>query len=102
MVSEAVSELKGEEIREPAEIKLDVPTDAHLPRDYVSREDLRLEAYRRLSTVTTHAEVDDIGAEWIDRYGPLPDAAQALLHVGHLRAEAARLGVREVAVAKPS
>ena len=54
MVSEAVAELKGEEIRGPAEIKLDLPLDAHLPKDYVSREDLRLEAYRRLATVTTH------------------------------------------------
>src|SRR5438132_9372777 len=102
MVSEAVAELKGEELREPAEIKLDLPMDAHLPRDYVSREDLRLEAYRRLATVTTHAEVDDIGDEWLDRYGPLPDPAKALLNVGHLRAECARLGIRELAVAKPA
>ena len=35
MVSEAVAELKGEELREPAEIKLDLPVDAHLPADYV-------------------------------------------------------------------
>jgi transcription-repair coupling factor (superfamily II helicase) len=98
MVSEAVAELKGEELRPPAEIKLDLPVTANLPADYVSREDLRLEAYRRLATVTTHGEVDDIEAEWLDRYGPLPDPATALLRIGHLRAECARLGVREVAV----
>jgi transcription-repair coupling factor (superfamily II helicase) len=98
MVSEAVSELKGEVRREPAEIKLDLPITANLPVDYVSREDLRLEAYRRLATVTTHEEVEDIETEWLDRYGPLPDPARALLRIGHLRAECARLGVREVAV----
>ena len=102
MVSEAVAELKGEERREPAEIKLDLPVTANLPASYVGREDLRLEAYRRLATVTTHAEVDDIGGEWADRYGPLPDEAQALLRIGHLRAECARTGVREVAVVKAS
>jgi transcription-repair coupling factor (superfamily II helicase) len=100
MVSEAVAELKGEEVREPAEIKLDVPVTANLPADYVEREDLRLEAYRRLATVTTHNEVDDIRAEWLDRYGPLPDPAEALLRIGHLRAECARTGVREVTVVK--
>ena len=98
MVSEAVAELKGEELRPPAEIKLDLPLTANLPSGYVSREDLRLEAYRRLATVTTHAEVDDIESEWVDRYGPLPDPARALLRIGHLRAECARLGIREVAV----
>jgi transcription-repair coupling factor (superfamily II helicase) len=98
MVSEAVAELKGEQPREPAEIKLDLPITANLPPSYVAREDLRIEAYRRLATVTTHEQVDDIEAEWLDRYGPLPDPAQALLRIAHLRAECARLGVREVAV----
>jgi len=98
MVSEAVAELKGEEIRPPAEIKLDLPVTANLPAEYVAREDLRLEAYRRLATVTTHQEVDDIRAEWLDRYGPLPAPAEALLTIGHLRAECARTGVREVTV----
>jgi transcription-repair coupling factor (superfamily II helicase) len=100
MVTEAVAELKGEEPREPAEIKLDLPVTANLPVDYVGREDLRLEAYRRLATVTTHAEVDDIRNEWVDRYGPLPEPAESLLRIGHLRAECARVGVREVAVVK--
>jgi len=100
LVSEAVAELKGEKPREPAEVKLDLPVKANLPPDYVSREDLRLEAYRRLSTVTSHAEVDDIHGEWLDRYGPLPPPAEALLAVGRLRAECVRTGVREVNVAR--
>jgi transcription-repair coupling factor (superfamily II helicase) len=98
MVSEAVAELKGEPVREPAEIKLDLPVDANLPTDYVAKEELRLEAYRRLALVETHEQVDDIRAEWEDRYGPVPAAAEALLDVAHLRAECARVGVREVVV----
>jgi transcription-repair coupling factor (superfamily II helicase) len=98
LVTEAVAEMKGEPVREPAEVKLDVPTDAHLPADYVPREELRLEAYRRLAAVTTHAEVDDVNLEWQDRYGPVPPPAQALLMVGHLRAECHRLGVRDVSI----
>jgi transcription-repair coupling factor (superfamily II helicase) len=100
MVSEAVAELKGEEPREPAEIKLDLPLHANLPPDYVGKEELRLEAYRRLAAVTTQQEVDDIEQEWLDRYGPVPPPAVALLQVAHLRAECARTGVREVAVAR--
>jgi transcription-repair coupling factor (superfamily II helicase) len=98
MVSEAVAELKGETLREPAEIRLDLPMTANLPATYVEREDLRLEAYRRLATLGTHEEVDDIESEWADRYGPLPPAAKALLGIAHLRAECARLGLRDVTV----
>ncbi|MHB1498949.1 MAG: TRCF domain-containing protein, partial [Acidimicrobiales bacterium] len=98
MVSEAVAEAKGETLREPAEIKIDIPVTANLPDSYVEREDLRLEAYRRLATLTSHEEVDDVRAEWEDRYGPLPAPAEALLGIAHLRAEAARLGLREISV----
>ena len=98
MVTEAVAEMKGEEVRAPAEVKLDVPTDAYLPKDFVTKEELRLEAYRRLAAVTTHAEVDDIQAEWEDRYGPIPGPALSLLMVGRLRAECHRTGLRDVSI----
>ncbi len=99
MVTEAVSEMKGEPPpAPPSEIKLDVPTDAFLPTDYVAKEALRLEAYRRLAEVTSAEQVDDIRTEWVDRYGPLPEPAEALLQVGHLRAECHRLGVTDVQI----
>jgi transcription-repair coupling factor (superfamily II helicase) len=99
MVTEAVSEMKGERPADaPTEIKLDVPTDAYLPADYVTKEELRLEAYRRLAGVTSAAEVEDIRAEWQDRYGPLPQPAAALLEVGHLRAECHRLGIDDIQI----
>jgi transcription-repair coupling factor (superfamily II helicase) len=42
--------------------------------------------------------VDDIEAEWEDRYGPVPPEAQVLLAVARLRAECVRRGITEVAV----
>jgi transcription-repair coupling factor (superfamily II helicase) len=98
MVTEAVAEMKGEPVKPPAEIKLDVPTDAYLPPDYVTKEELRLEAYRRLADVTTRADVEDIRTEWEDRYGPLPEPAEALLMVGRLRAQCHRLGITEMQI----
>jgi transcription-repair coupling factor (superfamily II helicase) len=98
MVSEAIADMKGEPVRQPAEIRLDLPMTANLPASYVAREDLRLEAYRKLATLSTHEEVDDVESEWTDRYGPLPKAATALLGIAHLRAECVRLGVRDITV----
>jgi transcription-repair coupling factor (superfamily II helicase) len=102
MVTEAVAELKGEPVPEPAEIKIELPLHANLPKDYVVREDLRLEAYRRLAAVTTNDEVTDIRQEWEDRYGPVPPPAEALLAVARLRAECVRCGVRDVTVVQGS
>jgi transcription-repair coupling factor (superfamily II helicase) len=103
MVTEAVSELTGEEPPPPPpEISIDVPVTASIPRDYIARDDLRMEAYRRLAAVMHRDDVEDVAAEWADRYGPPPPPAAALLAVARVRAECVRLGMRDVAVQKGS
>ncbi|HEY7438477.1 MAG TPA: transcription-repair coupling factor [Acidimicrobiia bacterium] len=98
LVTEAVGELKGETPEQPFEVVLDVPLDAHLPREYVQRDDVRMEAYRRLAAVTTPDDVDDVRSEWEDRYGPPPPPAEALLAVARLRAECVRARISSVSV----
>jgi transcription-repair coupling factor (superfamily II helicase) len=98
MVTEAVDELTGQEREHPTEVQIDVPITAHLPDDYIARDDVRMEAYRRLAAVTTAADVEDVHAEWLDRYGPPPKPAEALLDVARLRAECVRLGITAVSV----
>ncbi len=100
LVTEAVSELKGESSPEPVEISIDLPVAAAIPAEYMPKEELRLEAYRRVAAAQSPDEVDDVAAEWADRYGPVPDIAQTLLEVARLRCECLRTGVREVTVAK--
>jgi transcription-repair coupling factor (superfamily II helicase) len=98
LVAEAVAEARGEPRPVPTTISLDVPGDAHLPADYVPAEDARVEGYRRLASVTTAADVDDIAAEWADRFGPLPGPAEGLLALARLRVVCLAVGVTDVAV----
>mgnify|MGYP001225153202 FL=1 len=98
MVTEAVAELKGEGAPKAQEINIDLPIKAYLPIDYVEAEEQRLEAYRRLANVAELIEVADIEAEWVDRYGPVPDPAQTLLHIALLRSECVRLEVTDISV----
>ncbi|MEZ5311616.1 MAG: transcription-repair coupling factor [Microthrixaceae bacterium] len=100
MVNEAIDDLSGRERQEPVEVVIELPFDAFLPNDYVERDDLRLDAYRRLASVTSESDVDDIAAEWADRFGPVPDDAIALLEVARVRAEAVRAGIRRITVLK--
>ena len=99
MVTEAVDELTDTK-RDADDVQIDLPVTAHLPRDYIARDDVRMEAYRRLAAVTTMADVDDVLAEWTDRYGPPPAPGAVLLDVARLRAECLRLGIRAVSVQK--
>ena len=98
LVAEAVAEARGQIPPELVSVSIDLPGDAHLPEGYVAAEDARLEAYRRLAATTTEEEVLDLGEEWRDRYGPLPEAAQGLLDLGLMRTTCLRLGITELSV----
>ncbi len=98
LVGEAVADFKGEGDQAPAEVKIDLPVDAHLPHDYVPGERLRLEAYKKLALVKDEAELAEIEAELIDRYGPLPEAVVALREVARLRTVARRAGIADISV----
>jgi transcription-repair coupling factor (superfamily II helicase) len=98
LVAEAIGEATGVVRPDLPTVSLEVPGDAHLPASYVTAEDDRLEAYRRLARVTTHEALRDVEAEWADRFGPLPEPARILLALAELRVECLRCGVREIQV----
>ena len=65
---------------------------AALPPDYIVGERLRVAAYRKLSALTSEAELEDYAAELTDRFGRPPEPAANLLTVTRLRILAARAG----------
>jgi transcription-repair coupling factor (superfamily II helicase) len=97
LVGEAVAEFKGECTDEVAEVRVELPVDAHLPHDYIPGERLRLDAYHRLAAAQTDADVEGVRAELRDRYGELPAPVENLLAVAAFRAFARAFGVTEVA-----
>ena len=99
MIGEAVADFKGEKTESPAELKLELPVDAHIPHTYVDSERLRLEAYHKLSAASgekgTRAQLDGILAELEDRYGEAPTPVRNLIDVTELRQQANRLGLKD-------
>ena len=101
MVGEAVQDYKQgiiETEEKVSECKVELPINAHLSSEYVPGERLRLDLYRRLADVKTPLDVESIRAELLDRFGELPEEADALLGVAQLRAQAKRAQLTEVVI----
>ncbi|TDL36396.1 transcription-repair coupling factor [Arthrobacter nitrophenolicus] len=98
LVGEAVADFRGEAEEKAAEMKIELPVNAHLPHDYVPGERLRLEAYRKLAAAQTHEAIDEVLAELVDRYGELPLPAQNLVAVARFRVGAREAGLSDVAL----
>jgi transcription-repair coupling factor (superfamily II helicase) len=82
------------------EIDLHVP--ALLPEAYLPDVHARLVLYKRISSVQSVPELDDLQAETIDRFGPLPDPAKNLFRIARLRVIAAPLEVERLDVSTAS
>jgi transcription-repair coupling factor (superfamily II helicase) len=106
LVGEAVATFRsaagageGEEGETLAEVRVDLPVDAHVPHDYVTGDRLRLEAYRKIAEAPDKDAIDSVLDELVDRYGEPPTPVRNLLAVAAFRQRCRELGVGEVAVA---
>ncbi|MFC0433662.1 transcription-repair coupling factor [Kutzneria buriramensis] len=86
-----------EDSEELAEVRVDLPVDAHIPHDYVPGERLRLEAYRKIAAAVDETSLEAVREELQDRYGQPPAPVERLLAVARFRQACRRHGVTEVA-----
>jgi len=80
-----------------ADVRIDLPIDAHVPHDYVTGERLRLEVYRKIAEAVDDSTLAAIVEELTDRYGEPPTPVRNLLAVAAFRQTCRRLGVAEAA-----
>ena len=78
-------------------VSVDLPLPTSIPADYVNDDNLRLQLYRRLANLTEEKEVEAVGAELADRFGPLPKALDNMLYQLRVKIKAGRAGVAAVA-----
>ena len=96
MIGEAVRELRGDGPAERAEVRVELPVDAHIPHDYVTGERLRLEAYTRIAAIDAIADIAQVRDELVDRYGAVPGQVENLLAVARLRVVARNAGLTDI------
>jgi hypothetical protein len=96
LLQEAVEEIRGKPARKPLEVKVDLPVNAYIPRDFVTEEFLRIEAYQRIASIDDLEKAKETGGELRDRYGPLPRETENLIEVCKLKVMARDAGVANI------
>jgi transcription-repair coupling factor (superfamily II helicase) len=97
MLNDAVLRLKGViQEEEDYETTLDLDVDAFIPNTYVKNEFQKLEFYKRISSIETEDEVEDMTDEMVDRFGDIPRAVVNLLHIALLKSKAHKAYMTDV------
>jgi len=106
ILSEAMEELgmeTGIQLRPGTEKYVDdctIETDrpAHIPDDYIDITAEKIRIYKILDAQTDEKEIDRIGRQIEDRFGPLPDEVKNLLNVVKIRNLGTGLGFEKIIV----
>ncbi len=99
MLADAITLLKAgveepqEEVWSPT-IAIGAPVT--IPEDYVADLTLRLQLYRRLSTLETDHDIEAFAAEMIDRFGPIPPEVEQLFEIVAIKALCRRAHVEKI------
>jgi len=96
MLERAVAKLKGEERAPELRTALSLGMDVRIPTEYIPSENLRLRTYKRISSIATETEKQDVRKELQDRFGAPPKAVENLLEFAVLKSMSERLRIATV------
>ena len=96
MLERAVSEQKGETIRETTPPTIHLGVDIKVPESYMAEAGDRLAFYKRLAGAREEEAIDRIEQEIEDRYGHPPPTIRNLVQLTRLRLLGERIGVKSV------
>ena len=99
LLEDAVKDLTRTADEQPvAQTVIDIGITGIIPRAYIPSDQRRIEAYRRIASARSEAELDGVRADLTSAYGEPPKAVERLMDLAALRASVAALGVRTMTI----
>ncbi len=98
----AIKKLKGEKIEEKVDPEITVPFSFYIPDSYIEDEKERFYFYKKLASIDTHEELNEIQEELLDRFGKFPKEVKNLFHVISIKIVLKRLLIPKAVFSKNS
>ncbi len=95
LLEKTIKGLKGE-TREVVKSEINLKVDIRIPEDYLPQINLRLNLYKRISSVESLSEIEKIREEIEDRYGLLPSSVEKLLRYGVIKYLAQKIKINAI------
>ncbi|MDF3818808.1 transcription-repair coupling factor [Leptospira sp. 96542] len=92
MLEEAISKVKGEEVKVEVRTAVNLSTNFYLPDDYIPDTKQKIEFYKRFEGATNIDDVEELSLEMEDRFGELPQIAKTFVELEKIRTLASSLG----------
>jgi len=95
LLDQTVRKLKGEHT-ELAKSRIELKIDIRIPDEYIPQANLRMDLYKRVSSIEDLKELDSLKDEVRDRYGAFPQSVENLFHYGEIKYLSQKLGIKAI------
>ena len=96
LLNDAIREKRGFDTAEDLETSVDITVDAYIPDSYIMNEYQKIDIYKRIASITSQDEKNEMTDELTDRFGILPESVINLLDVALIRALAREVFITEI------
>jgi transcription-repair coupling factor (superfamily II helicase) len=95
LLGQTVKRLKGESVEE-VKNEINLGVNIRIPDEYLPQTNLRLNLYKRISSIEELKDIDKIQKEVEDRYGPFPRSVKNLFCYGAVKFLAQRIKLKSI------
>jgi transcription-repair coupling factor (superfamily II helicase) len=87
-------------VKQDLDVVIEAPIDAYIPPSYIFDDMQKIEIYKKVASVRTLEEANDLFDELVDRFGDLPDAVMNLLNIARVKALCRTSGITQISYKK--
>ncbi|MDO5717472.1 MAG: transcription-repair coupling factor [Tissierellia bacterium] len=97
MLEQAIKYAKGDMVEEKErEINIDMGIDSYIPSDYIVSNSSKIEIYKRIASIDSLAELEDMIGELIDRFGDVPKPVVNVMYISLIKSLAQKIGFTQI------
>ncbi|WP_200804884.1 transcription-repair coupling factor [Anaerosalibacter sp. Marseille-P3206] len=92
-LNETIRRFKGEDHQELVDTTIELNVDGFIPDRYIKEGEIKIEIYKKIASIETVEDYDDLVEELIDRFGDIPVQVDNLMKISYIKYVSSRLGI---------
>lgn len=97
LLEETLGEIRGEAPKVKAsEVEIDIKIDAYIPSSYIEDSNEKIDMYKKIASIDTEEDYDEIVEELIDRFGDIPKMVQNIMDISLMKSYASKCNFERI------
>jgi transcription-repair coupling factor (superfamily II helicase) len=81
---------------EDVDVEIDLSVNAYIPDTYISDELIKIEMYKKIASIESKEDMQEVQDELEDRFSDMPKAVQSLLKIAYIKTLCKKLKIEKV------